>query len=52
MHCDTYVSSRCLVHFGNEKNGLVELTFDVYNQNDELVLKDTTEMIVKCKPVE
>ena len=35
----------------NEKNGLVELTFDVYNQNNELVLKDTTEMIVKCKPV-
>ena len=35
----------------NEKNGLVELTFEVYNQNNELVLTDITEMIVKCKPV-
>ena len=36
----------------NEKNGLVELTFDVFNQKNELVLKDTTEMIVKCKPTD
>ena len=35
----------------NENNGLVELTFEVYNQNGELVLTDVTEMIVKCKPV-
>ena len=35
----------------NEKNGLVELTFEVYNQKNELVLTDVTEMIVKCKPV-
>lgn len=33
----------------NEKNGLVELTFEVFNQNNELVLTDVTEMIVKCK---
>ena len=33
----------------NEKNGLVELTFDVFNQKGELVLTDVTEMIVKCK---
>ena len=33
----------------NAKNGLVEISFDVYNQNGELVLKDTTEVIVKCK---
>ena len=33
----------------NEKNGLVEVSFDVYNQNGELVLKDVTEAIVKCK---
>ena len=35
----------------NEKNGTVELTFEVLNQNGELVLTDVTEMIVKCKPV-
>lgn len=35
----------------NEKNGIVELTFEVFNQNGELVLTDVTEMIVKCKPV-
>ena len=35
----------------NEKNGLVELTFEVFNQKGELVLTDVTEMIVKCKPV-
>ena len=34
----------------NKKNGLVELTFEVFNQNNELVLIDTTEMVVKCKP--
>lgn len=34
----------------NEKNGLVELTFEVFNQHRELVLTDITEMIVKCKP--
>ena len=33
----------------NEKNGLVELTFEVFNQKGELVLTDVTEMIVKCK---
>ena len=32
----------------NEKNGLVEVSIDVYNQNGDLVLKDVTEAIVKC----
>lgn len=32
----------------NEKNGIVELTIDVYNQNGEKVLTDVTEMVVKC----
>ena len=32
------------------KNGLVEISIDVYNQKGELVLKDVTEAIVKCKP--
>lgn len=31
----------------NEKNGIVEITFYVNNQNGELVLTDVTEMIVK-----
>ena len=35
----------------NAKNGLVEISIDAYNQNGELVLKDVTEAIVKCKPV-
>ncbi len=34
----------------NEKNGIVEISFDVYNQNGELVLKDITEAIVKRRP--
>ena len=33
----------------NAKNGLVELTIDVFNQNGELVLKNITEAIVKCR---
>ena len=33
----------------NEKNGLVEITIDAYNQNGELVLKDVTEAVVKRK---
>lgn len=33
----------------NQKNGIVELTIEVYNQNGELVLTDVTEMIVKCR---
>ena len=32
----------------NKKNGLVEVSIDVYNQNGDLVLKDVTEAIVKC----
>ena len=34
----------------NERNGLVEISIDAYNQNGELVLKNVTEAIVKCKP--
>lgn len=30
----------------NERNGLVEVSMDVYNQNGELVLKNITEAIV------
>ena len=33
----------------NEKNGLVEITIEAYNQNGELVLTDVTEAIDKCK---
>ena len=35
----------------NPQNGLVEVSIDAYNQNGELVLKDVTEAIVKCKLV-
>lgn len=33
----------------NEKNGLVEVSIDAYNQNGDIVLRDVTEAIVKCK---
>ena len=36
----------------NEKNGIVELTVEAYNQHGVLVLTDVTEAIVKCKGVE
>ena len=35
----------------NPKNGLVEVSIDAYNQNGELVLKNVTEAIVKCRPI-
>ena len=35
----------------NAKNGLVVVSIDAYNQKGELVLKDVTEAIVKCKPL-
>ena len=35
----------------NSRNGLVEVSIDAFNQNGELVLKDVTEAIVKCKPI-
>ena len=31
------------------KNGIVEISMDVFNQKGELVLTDVTEAIVKCK---
>ena len=31
------------------KNGLVEISIEAYNQNGELVLKNVTEAIVKCR---
>lgn len=34
------------------KNGLVEISIEAYNQHGELVLKDVTEAIVKCRPAE
>ena len=33
----------------NAKNGLAEMSIDVYNQHGELVLTNVTETIVKCK---
>ena len=33
----------------NPKNGLVEVTIHIYNQNDELVMVDVTEAVVKCR---
>ena len=33
----------------NDKNGLAEITVNVYNQNGDLVIKNVTEAVVKCK---
>lgn len=33
----------------NEKNGIVELTIEVFNQDNVLVMTDVTEAVVKCK---
>ena len=33
----------------NDKNGIVAVSFDVYNQKGELVLTNVTEAIVKCR---
>ena len=33
-------------------NGLVEITIEAFNQKGELVLKDVTEAVVKCRPLE
>ena len=54
VYADDVLNATCTVSKltkRNEKNGLVELTFEVFNQKGELVLTDVTEMIVKCKPV-
>ena len=34
----------------SEKNGLVELSLEAYNQRAELVLTNVTEAVVKCRP--
>lgn len=36
----------------SEKNGLVEITIEAYNQDGVLVLTNVTEAIVKCRPKE
>ena len=54
VFADDILTSTCTVSKltkRNEKNGIVELTFESLNQNGELVLTDVTEMIVKCKPI-
>ena len=33
----------------SERNGIVELSLDIYNQKGQLVMQDVTEAIVKCK---
>ena len=33
----------------SKRNGIVEITIHVYNQNNDLVLTNVTEAIVKCK---
>ena len=53
VYAEDILSSTCTVSGltkRNVKNGIVELTFEVFNQNKELVLTDVTEMIVKCRP--
>ena len=33
----------------NEKNGIVEISIEAYNQNGVHVLSDVTEVVVKCR---
>ncbi len=33
----------------NEKRGIAELSLDITNQNDELVLRSVTEAVVRCR---
>lgn len=33
----------------NERNGIAEVTINAYNQNNKLVLKATTEALLKCR---
>ena len=52
VFADDVLTSTCTISAltkRNHKNGIVELTFEVFNQNNELVLTDVTEMIVKCR---
>lgn len=52
VFADDVLTSTCTVSAltkRNAKNGIVELTFAVFNQNGDLVLTDVTEMIVKCR---
>ena len=35
----------------NERNGLVEITVEAYNQHGALVLTDVTEAVVSCRQV-
>ncbi len=35
----------------SKKNGLAEISMDIFNQNGELVIKNVTEAIVKCRRV-
>ena len=35
----------------NPKNGLVTISIDAYNQHGELVLRDVTEAVVRCRMV-
>ena len=54
VFADDVLTSSCTVSKltkRNEKNGIVELTFEVFNQTGELVFTDVIEMIVKCKPI-
>ena len=36
----------------NPKNGIVEITMEVRNQNNDIVLTNVTEAVVRCKPLE
>lgn len=35
----------------SERNGIVEVTMQIYNQDGVLVMTDVTEAVVKCRPI-
>ena len=36
----------------NAKNGLAEISLNIYNQRGELVITNVTEGVIKCKPAD
>jgi 3-hydroxybutyryl-CoA dehydratase len=48
LHGKAWVSDRCR---RNAYNGMIEFTVDIYNQDDEKVIIDTTQMVVNAREV-
>ena len=47
---DTLTARACITNLTkrNPRNGIAEISIDIHNQNNELVMTNVTEAIVKC----